>query len=80
MTASDQTPPMAQRRHVPNFAKIRDALGPHRERWDVATVMERLVAAVGRWLVGRPGRSGDRDERHAGGPPHGVKRRPTPAT
>ena len=40
---------MAQRRHVPNFAKIRGALGPHRERWDVATVatvMERMIAAA----------------------------------
>jgi hypothetical protein len=40
---------MAQRRHVPNIAKIHEALGPHRERWDVATVavvVNRLVAAV----------------------------------
>jgi hypothetical protein len=40
---------MAQREHVPDMAKIYAALGPGRERRDLATVtavMERLVAAV----------------------------------
>jgi hypothetical protein len=42
---------MAQRKHVPDMAKIYDALGPWRERTDLATVaavMERLVAAAAR--------------------------------
>jgi hypothetical protein len=42
---------MAQRKHVPDMAKIYAALGPRRKRCDLATVtavMERLVAAARR--------------------------------
>jgi hypothetical protein len=37
---------MAQRKHVPDISKVRDALNPRRERYDLAFVMERWVAQV----------------------------------